>query len=460
MVHRIGDWIDERLGIYELGRAFLDRKIPGNIGWWHTFGSATLVLLLVQIATGIALTLSYMPSPEHAYDSILFIDATPFGGLVRGIHHWAASLLVLLVGLHILRVFIWGAYRYPREMAWMGGALLFFVVLGFGFTGYLLPWDQKAYWATVVGTNVAGSAPIIGGAVVELLRGGQQLGAVTLARFYGIHIWVLPAALITLVAFHLFGVVRQGIAASPRRQPLTERQPGESRRDAYEREYAAEKAEGKPFWAALYKDAVVALVVVAAVMIAALVLGAPLEEPANPNATNYVPRPGWYFMDLFQLLWYFGGSLEPLIIFGLFTLGALVFVAVPFLDRGRSRHPRQRHWAMGLAAMVVIAVLWLTMVGITSSPTGVAVVPAREGMTVTQLSGLAVYNRQGCAACHSVDGVGGSNGPGLSRAGTRYEASDMRGQVVDPDDPSKMPAYPRLSQQNLDDLIEYLVSLK
>jgi ubiquinol-cytochrome c reductase cytochrome b subunit len=459
-VGRIGAWIDERLGVYALGRAFLDRKIPGNIGWWHTLGSALLVLLLVQIATGIALTLSYVPSPEHAYDSILFIDATPFGGLVRGIHHWAASLLVLLVGLHILRVFIWGAYRYPREMAWMGGALLFFVVLAFGFTGYLLPWDQKAYWATVVGTNVAGSAPFIGGAVVELLRGGQQLGAVALTRFYGIHIWVLPAALITLVAFHLFGVVRQGIAASPRRHSQTERQPGESRRDAYEREYAAEKATGKPFWEALYKDAFAALAVVVIVVVAALVLGAPLEEPANPNATNYVPRPEWYFLDLFQLLWYFGGSLEPAIIFGLFTLGALVFFGVPFLDRGRPRHPRERHWAMGLAAIVVGAVLYLTVLGLTSSSTSVAVVAAREGMTVNQLRGLEVYNRQGCAACHSIDGIGGSNGPGLSRAGTRYELSDMRQQILDPDDPTKMPAYPRLSKENLDDLLEYLASLK
>ena len=203
-----------------------------------------------------------------------------------------------------------------------------------------------------------------------------------------------------------------------------------------------------------------ALAVVVIVVVAALVLGAPLEEPANPNATNYVPRPEWYFMDLFQLLWYFGGSLEPLIIFGLFTLGALVFLAVPFLDRGRARHPRERHWAMGLTAIVVGAVLFLTMLGLTSSSTSVAVVAAREGMTVNQLRGLEVFNRQGCAACHSIDGVGGSNGPGLSRAGTRYELSDMRQQILDPDDPTKMPAYPRLSKQNLDDLLEYLASLE
>jgi ubiquinol-cytochrome c reductase cytochrome b subunit len=207
---------------------------------------------------------------------------------------------------------------------------------------------------------------------------------VALTRFYGVHIWVLPAALVALVAFHLFGVIRQGIAASPRRHPLTEKQPGESRRDAYEREYAAEKAEGKPFWEALYKDALVALAVVVIVLIAAIVLGAPLEEPANPNATNYVPRPEWYFMDLFQLLWYFGGSLEPLIIFGLFTLGALVFLAVPFLDRA-ARAIHASGMGDGLARVVVARPV-LTMLGLTSSRP-----PSRswrrEGMTVNQLAG-------------------------------------------------------------------------
>jgi ubiquinol-cytochrome c reductase cytochrome b subunit len=455
---RIGAWLDERLGIYALGRSFLDRKVPGNIGWWHTLGSATLVLILVQVVTGIALTLSYVPSPDHAYESVLYIDQTPFGALVRATHHWSAGLIVLLIGLHILRVFFWGAYRYPRELAWVGGAILFFVVLGFGFTGYLLPWDQKAYWATVVGTNIAGSAPFIGGAVLELLRGGQQLGALTLTRFYGIHVWVLPATLFLFVAFHLFGVIRQGIAASPRRKPIVAPQPGESRRDAYEREYAAEKEAGKPFWKALFKDAVVALVVVAAVTLVAFLAGAPLEERANPNGI-YAPRPEWYFLDLFQLLWYFGGTYEPLIIFGLFSLGAFVFLLVPFLDRGRARHPRQRPLATSLAGLVVILILGLTAVALFGTPSGVAKVPPREGMVTTQLSGLEVFNSQGCAACHTIDGVGGTGGPGLSRAGFRWDEASIRAQIVTPKDES-MPAYDKLSPQALDDLVAYLVSLQ
>ena len=456
---RIRAWLDERLGISPLVARFLDRRIPGNIGWFHTLGSATLFLLVVQVVTGIVLSLSYVPSPDHAYESVLFIDQTPLGGFVRGIHHWSASLLVLTLGLHTLRVFIWGAYRYPRELSWIFGAFLFLVVLGFAFTGYLLPWDQKAYWATVVGTNIAGSAPLVGGAVIGLLRGGEQLGALTLTRFYGIHVWVLPAALGIFLAVHLFGVVRQGIAASPRMRPIVEPDPALSRQENYEREHAAETAVGKPFWASLFKDAVVAAVLLAVVFALALAVGAALEAKADPNATNYVPRPEWYFLDLFQLLWYFTGNQEPLLIFAAFTAGSVVFILVPFLDRGRARHPRRRPFAMALAAVVVVGVVGLTYVGASATPAGVVKIPPTDGMTDPQLRGLAVFNAQGCIACHQIHGVGGHTGPDLSRAGFRWEEADIRRQIVTPKD-EKMPAYPGLSQEELDDLVTYMASLK
>jgi ubiquinol-cytochrome c reductase cytochrome b subunit len=455
---RIVRWIDERLDISPLVRGFLDRRMPGNIGWFHTLGSATLFLLVVQIATGIALTLSYVPSPDHAYESVLYIDQTPFGALVRAIHHWAAGLIVLLIGLHILRVFIWGAHRYPRELTWLVGAGLFFVVLGFAFTGYLLPWDQKAYWATVVGTNIAGSAPFIGGAMLEVLRGGEQLGAVTLARFYGIHVWVLPAALLLLVGIHLFAIVRQGIAASPRRRPLVDPEPGLSRQETYKREYAAEKRAGKPFWEAVLKDAIVAAILTVVLVALALGPGAPLEAKADPNITNYVPRPEWYFLDLFQLLWYFTGSLEPLLIFLVFTLASLVFIFVPFLDRGRHRHPRQRPVAMAMTAAVVAGVLGLTYLGAAGSPPGVVRVPPTDGMSAPELAGLQVYNEQGCTACHQINGLGGQVGPDLSRAG-RLDEADIRRQIVTPEG-DEMPAYDSLSPQQLDDLVALLKSLR
>ena len=455
---RIGRWLDERLGIYGLSRAFLDRKVPGNINWFHTLGSATLILIGVQFLTGIALSMSYVPSPDHAYESVLYIDQTPFGAITRAIHRASAGLLVLLVGLHALRVFVWGAHKYPRELSWVVGALLMFIIMGFAFTGYLLPWDQKAYWATVVGTNIAGSAPFIGGSVLEFLRGGEALGAVGLTRFYGIHVWVLPASLLLLVGAHLFMVIRQGIASSPRRERLIEPEPGESRRDEYQREYAAEKAAGKPFWSSLLKDAVVGLAVVIAVVVIASILGAPLEEPADPNATAYVPRPEWYFLDMYQLLWYITGPLEPLLIFLIFTGGAALFVLVPFIDRGRARHPAKRPAAVAGGLAVVAGVVIFTYMGAIAGPS-VPVIPATEGMTVTDLSGLAVFNDQGCASCHTVRGLGGTSGPDLSRAGARWSASHIREYIVMPED-DEMPRFDKLTEQQLDDLVTYLKGLE
>jgi ubiquinol-cytochrome c reductase cytochrome b subunit len=455
----IRDWVDERLAISPIVRAFVDRKVPGNIGWAHTLGSATLVFLVVQVATGIVLSLSYVPSPDAAYESVSYVDSTPFGGLVRGIHHWSAGVLVVLIGLHALRVFIWAAHRYPRELTWVGGALLFFVVLGFAFTGYLLPWDQKAYWATVVGTNIAGSVPFVGQNVLELLRGGPQLGAVTLVRFYGVHVWVLPAALALLVGFHLFAVVRQGIAASPRRHPLVEPVAGMLRRDAYQREYEAEKAAGKPFWIALLKDGAVALGLLVLVFALTILVGAPLEPKADPNATGYAPRPEWYFLDVFQLLWYFTGNLESLLIFAFFAIGSILFLLVPWIDRGRERWPTRRPVAMAITIVVVLGVLGLTTQAALAPPAGVATVPPTEGMTAQQLAGLRVYNAVGCSTCHQVRGIGGTAGPDLSRAGFRWDADTIRKQIVTPQD-AKMPAFDRLTQQQLDDLVAFLSSMK
>jgi ubiquinol-cytochrome c reductase cytochrome b subunit len=454
-----GRWFEDRLGIGAILNWFITRPIPRDVGWLHTLGSATLFLIIVQVVTGIVLSISYVPSPDDAYQSILYIDATPFGAVVRGIHHWGATLLVVFVVLHVIRVFVWASYKYPRELNWVIGAALLFLVLGFAFTGYLLPWDQKAYWATVVGTNVAGQVPLIGGPLLELLRGGTELGAATLVRFYGVHIWILPAALFLLIGLHILAVIRQGIAARPRLTPLTAPVPGESTHAAYEREYAAEKRSGKPFLEALYADVVVSFGVLLLLLVLAIFLGAPLEEPADPNSVGFVPRPEWYFLALFQLLWYFTGPLEPLIITVFFTVAALLFVFVPFLDRNPERHPRRRPIALGLAGIAIVGIVGLTVLGATGTPTGLPSVAARPGLSEPDLRGLTVFNTQGCTACHSVDGVGGDVGGDLSNIGADMNADELRSQIVDPDDP-EMPAFDQLTTEQLDDLVHFLEALE
>jgi quinol-cytochrome oxidoreductase complex cytochrome b subunit len=217
MSARLGNWLDERFGWRSVWTAIFLRKIP-HVNWFYTLGSATLFIATLQIVTGILLTIYYVPTPDHAYDSVIYITTQlPAGWFIRGLHHWGASAMVILTALHMLRVFFYGAYKYPREVTWLTGVVLLLVVVGFGFTGYLLPWDQKAYWATTVGTEIAGVAPGLGDWVLRIARGGEDLSAVTLARFFGAHVWVLPAALLTLIVIHMYLVIRIGISAVPER---------------------------------------------------------------------------------------------------------------------------------------------------------------------------------------------------------------------------------------------------
>jgi quinol-cytochrome oxidoreductase complex cytochrome b subunit len=218
MLTRFGNWLDERMGWRAVWEAIFLRKVP-KVNWFYTLGSATLFVAVNQAVTGILLTIYYVPTPDHAYDSVQYITTQVAGGwLIRGLHHWGASVMVVLVVLHMLRVIIYGAYKYPREVTWMTGVALLLVVIGFGFTGYLLPWDQKSYWATTVGTRIAGVVPFLGDWILRIMRGGNDLSAVTLARFFGAHVWVLPATLLLLVGTHLFLVIRNGISEIPKRE--------------------------------------------------------------------------------------------------------------------------------------------------------------------------------------------------------------------------------------------------
>jgi quinol-cytochrome oxidoreductase complex cytochrome b subunit len=215
MAEKVLTWLDERLGLTTIYGTVLDRKVP-KVNWWFTLGSATLFLLVLQLVTGMFLTVYYVPSPDHAYDSIQYImNDVAFGWLIRGIHHWGASLMVLFVFIHMLRTFYMAAYKYPREITWLTGVFLLLATLGMGFTGYLLPWNQRAYWATTVGTAIPGTVPWIGPFLTRALRGGADLSAVTLARFFSVHIWFLPAIILLLLGIHFYLIIRIGISAVP-----------------------------------------------------------------------------------------------------------------------------------------------------------------------------------------------------------------------------------------------------
>ena len=210
------DWLEERSGLVGATKYFLFRKVPRDSSWWHTLGSATLTAFLVQAGTGLILAFYYKPDPDKAYESIQHItnDLT-LGWLVRGMHRWGASVFIILMFFHMARVFLFGAYKYPRELNWIVGVLILVTGMLEGFTGYLLPWDQTSYWATVVGININASAPFLGPFIAQFLRGGAEIGTDTLSRFYALHMLAVPGALFGLIGLHLYLVIRLGVSSPP-----------------------------------------------------------------------------------------------------------------------------------------------------------------------------------------------------------------------------------------------------
>ena len=464
-------WLDERVDIAGLRRALLDREVPDRLTWWHTLGSATLTAFVVQVVTGVVLATYYAPAPDHAYDSIRFLEReVTLGALLRGMHFWGASAMVVLVLAHMIRVFAMGAYKYPREPNWVLGVVMFLIVMGFGFTGYLLPWDQKAYWGTQVGTSIAGTTPLIGGFLAKLLRGGSQLGAATLTRFYAFHVLWLPLLLGVLILLHLTMVIRQGIA--PRPQVLEEGAPRRTTDPTYvtyyAASYAATKRSGVRFWPdVIGKDLIVSFALVVLLFVLALAKGATLEPPADPTDTSYVPRPEWYFLPFYQLLKLFPGSMESTVAVGVPLFLLVVLFGLPFFDKRSTRN--LLHRPVALASLVVLLGGSCVLLGAAArdlEPT----TPPEVGrpLNSAERAGRALFERQ-CRGCHVVAGVGGEQAPDsavdLTQIGLRRSAGWLHSFVEDPrrfHPESEMPGFgpPVLTHQEIEEVARYLSTLR
>jgi ubiquinol-cytochrome c reductase cytochrome b subunit len=457
-------WLEERLGLIEIKRIIFDRKMPDRLTWWHTLGSAALTVFVVLAVTGVVLATTYSASPDHAYQSVRYTEGTVLGGrILRGMHHWAASLMVILVAAHMIRVFVTGSYKYPREANWLVGVGLFFVVMAFSFTGYLLPWDQKAYWATQVGIGMAGTTPLVGPFVASVLRGGTQLGVGTLSRFFAFHVLWLPAGILGLMLLHLGIVIRQGIA--PRTADLEVDPPASTAdpayREYYDAAYAASKSEGKPFWPDIIaKDVLVSLAVVSLIVILAVTLGAPLEAPADPSDSSYVPRPEWYFLPLYQLLKLVPGAAESLVAVGL-PLGLItLLILLPLMDRSSRRSFKSRPLAMSSLFVILGGSAYLISAANADAPPVVSVELGRP-LTSMERAGAVLYKGQGCADCHTIDGEGGDEGPDLTEVGTKHSIAWLHSFVEEPGrfhEDSDMPSFgpPNLSHQEIEELTRYL----
>jgi len=347
-------FLRERIPVnVEIFEELSKEPIPNHMrNWWYCLGGTPLVLFAIQAATGILLTFYYVPSPTHAWESVRMInEEVPYGWWIRSIHHWGANLMVVAVVLHMLRVFITGAYRKPRELNWIVGAGLLFTTLGLGFTGYALVYDHLSYWAATVGINIAGQFPLVGTWMAGLLRGGSEINPTTLTRMFVFHAGALPAVMLGLIGAHVFllrihGIMELEAAPEVQETPLT-----------VEEDRAGKRRYDPNRYFSFFPDHVttelmVGLFLVTLLSVLAMVFPAPLGEVANPEVTPLHIKPEWYFFPVFRWL-----KLVPLsVAMGSLVIGGLVLVAWPLLEGAwRRRHPRsEAGTAFGAAVFVVV----------------------------------------------------------------------------------------------------------
>ena len=380
-----------------------DRQ-PRRVRWAYALGSALLLLLLVQLATGVTLMLYYVPTPTHAYDSVRYIvSEVPFGALVRGLHYHGASFIVAITVLHLLHTAVSGSYKAPREVTWLSGFVLLILIVGFGLTGYLLPWDQTGYWATVVRANIAGTTPLVGPWVARLMKGGPNVGALTLSRWYALHVAVLPAGLVLFVVGHVYLVWRHGRAghyAPVLRAPSV--MPRQSLRNIF-----------------------VATAAFAVLAGCAALVRAPLESMADAGDFGFIPHPEWYFLWLFQLMKLTQGPFEQIGAPVVLMLVIAFLVLLPFLDRIADRHPFRRAWVMAVMGTGLAGITALTWIALRTMP------PDKDpnAWSPIAIAGQDVATRSGCLKCHGPDSVA----PNLARGRVARDNAWIKNHLSDPD---------------------------
>jgi ubiquinol-cytochrome c reductase cytochrome b subunit len=466
----VANWLDARLHVrttlLPVMRHPIPREVDGPMGWWYVFGSASMTLLIVQILTGIGLALVYVPAADSAYDSLLYLDYhETLGWFLRALHYYAGSGMVVLVLAHMTQVFLHGAYKYPRELTWVVGVLLLLCTLGMFFTGQVLRWDPDAYWGLAVGGAMAGRVPFAGPWVVHLLLGGPVIGADSLSRFFALHVFVIPAALLFFLAVHLWLVIQRGISAPP--------VPGEIvDPKTYDAEYEKRLQTGVPFLGdALLKDALFSALAVIIVVILAAVIGPKGPTgPPDPTLPGANPRPEWPFLWLFALL-----SLSPpgaetfvILVFPIVLIGVLFLV--PFVSNRGERAPTRRPVAVLSVIVIYTALGVLTYQGATSpwSPkmTAWSGEPVPENMvrgsTPLRLQGAAVFQNKSCRNCHALEGVGGQRGPDLTTVGMRLTHGQLIDQVSNgTPGGGNMPAYGKqVSPAEMTALVHFLENLR
>lgn len=423
----IWNWIDDRSGYSDAIVPILTHIVPRDARWWYVFGSATLCAFVVQLITGVCLAMAYVPGGGQAYESLQYITHQAFlGNFLRAMHYYGASAMVVLAVVHMTQVYLHAAYKYPRELNWMSGVVVLFVVLGMAFTGQLLRWDANGVWSVTVAAEMVGRTPLIGEFLARFLLGGETVGGSTLSRFYALHVFVFPGIILLGVGLHLWLVLRHGISEMPKRgQPVNP--------ESYVEEYEGRlKKTGVPFWPdAAWRDAVFSTGMVLVIVACSIVFGAPtLTNPPDPASINANPMPDWYFWWYFSILSMLPAALETWVILGLPVVGVLLLITVPLISNRGERVPSQRPWAVAVVLLLGVFFTVLTIYGARKpwSP-DFGVQPLSDEIIASSdtevVDGAQLVFKKGCLYCHAIEGHGGHRGPDLTVIGDRLTHDDL-----------------------------------
>jgi ubiquinol-cytochrome c reductase cytochrome b subunit len=462
---RVYDWLERRVQLEGPIKDAVLHPVPkSTASWWYVFGSASLTLLILQIVTGILLALVYVPSGANAWNSLQVLNhELPLGWFLRAMHGWGSNFMVAVVLIHMAQVFLFGAYKFPRELTWVLGVFMLLMTLGMAFTGQVLRFDQDAYWGLGIGASIVGRVPVIGGQLVHLMLGGPIINGATLTRFFALHVFVIPGTLLAFTAFHVWLVLKLGINEWP--------MPGRIvRRETYIQEYneLAEK-HGIPFVpGAVWKDLVFSAAVLFAVALCAALFGpyGPKGVP-DPTIINTVPKPDFFFLWIYTVLSYLPADLETPFILLVPPVAVAILIALPFVagigEKSWWRRP------VAVCSVTFIAVCWgvFTQLG-TSTPWSPqmnawsgAVVPVEflNNRTPLERQGAIVFQQKQCRNCHAIGGLGGQRGPALDRVASRLNEDQMIRQVLQGG--GNMPAYgSALSPAETTALVRFLVTLR
>lgn len=457
---RLWTWFDDITGVSAWFVPLMIHPVPPahRTAWFYVFGSATLFVFVLQVLTGAALASSYVTSSGQAYDSLRFITGSALGRFLRGMHDFGASAMVLLVGIHTIRVYLMAAYKYPRQMNWLTGAGLLLFTLLMAFTGQLLRWDQTGVWTAVIAAEQAGRVPLLGDWLGHFILAGDTVGGATLSRFFATHVFYIPALIFLFLGFHLYLVIHNGISEPPKAgRPVDPK--------TYRRWYKEMlDREGEPFWPdAAWRDASFGLLVIVAIALMAWFYGPPeLRTPPDPTIIAASPRPDWYFTWYFAFLSLIPKWTEDYVI----VLGPLVFglllIFLPFIAPKGERSPLRRPWSIGVVLFIIVVIAYYWRMGIIAPwsprldapPLTAQIVGTTTGPIA---DGAKVFYDKGCEFCHTIEGYGGIRGPNLSDVGNRLTGQQMLTRIFS--GAENMPSYTgNLTPEQITNLIAFLES--